>query len=193
MSMSKSEAGRLGAKKTNLIWKDRYNRNPSHCKNCNQQLPYEKRKNKFCDQSCSASFNNKKREKKKRPLCLCCGAEVGANSKKYCSNACQGEFEWKKKKSQILSEAKAPNHWAGKKFLLETRGTKCEICNITEWRGQLVPLVMDHIDGNSDNNLLSNLRLVCGNCDMQLPTYKNKNRGNGRHKRRQRYETGQSF
>ena len=50
-----------------------------------------------------------------------------------------------------------------------------------------------HIDGNSDNNALVNLRLVCGNCDMQLPTYKSKNRGNGRHNRRKRYSEGKSF
>ena len=52
---------------------------------------------------------------------------------------------------------------------------------------------MDHIDGNSDNNILSNLRLVCGNCDMQLPTYKSKNKGNGRYYRRLRYKNKKSF
>ena len=52
---------------------------------------------------------------------------------------------------------------------------------------------MDHIDGNSDNWMDNNLRLVCGNCDMQLPTYKSKNLGNGRYKRRQRYLEGKSY
>ena len=56
-----------------------------------------------------------------------------------------------------------------------------------------MPVVMDHIDGNSDNWLDSNLRLVCGNCDMQLPTYKNKNKGKGRHSRRLRYQQGKSY
>jgi len=53
--------------------------------------------------------------------------------------------------------------------------------------------VMDHIDGNADNNSLDNFRLVCGNCDMQLPTYKNKNKGNGRAWRRKRYAEGKSY
>jgi hypothetical protein len=52
---------------------------------------------------------------------------------------------------------------------------------------------MDHIDGNSENNHLSNLRLVCGNCDMLLPTYKSKNKGNGRAYRRERYANGKSY
>jgi len=45
---------------------------------------------------------------------------------------------------------------------------------------QPVPLVLDHIDGHFENNNEENLRLVCGNCDMQLSTYKSKNIGNGR-------------
>lgn len=45
------------------------------------------------------------------------------------------------------------------------------------------PLVLDHIDGNASNWNENNLRLVCGNCDMQLPTYKSKNRNSARKKR----------
>jgi len=56
-----------------------------------------------------------------------------------------------------------------------------------------MPLVLDHVDGNSENNKLENFRLVCGNCDMQLPTYKNKNKGNGRHYRMKRYKEGKSY
>jgi hypothetical protein len=46
--------------------------------------------------------------------------------------------------------------------------------------GERVPLILDHIDGNSTNWSVANLRLVCGNCDMQLPTYKGRNKGSGR-------------
>ncbi len=40
---------------------EKYNNNPNLCLNCNNSLPYDKRKNKFCSSSCSASYNNKNR------------------------------------------------------------------------------------------------------------------------------------
>ena len=52
---------------------------------------------------------------------------------------------------------------------------KCEICNITEWMGQKVPLELDHIDGNHYNNVMSNLRIVCPNCHAQQDTNSGKN------------------
>jgi hypothetical protein len=39
------------------------------------------------------------------------------------------------------------------------------------------------------NHKIENFRLVCGNCDMQLDTYKSKNKGKGRKYRRALYQT----
>lgn len=50
----------------------------------------------------------------------------------------------------------------------------------SEWMGKPMPLVCDHVDGDHANQKLTNFRLVCGNCDMQLDTYKSKNKGRGR-------------
>lgn len=52
---------------------------------------------------------------------------------------------------------------------------------------------MDHIDGDSGNSARENLRLICLNCDGLLPTFKNRNKGKGRHARRERYKEGKSF
>ena len=67
-----------------------------------------------------------------------------------------------------------------KNYLIEVMGNKCSICGTIEWQGKPVPLVCDHISGDSTDNSIENFRLVCCNCDAQLPTYKSKNRGKGR-------------
>ena len=39
-----------------------YTYNPTICKECNCQLPYKKRHNKFCNKSCAAKYNNLKKD-----------------------------------------------------------------------------------------------------------------------------------
>lgn len=71
---------------------------------------------------------------------------------------------------------------------------KCIICNMKPiWLGKPLPFILDHISGDSTDNNRENLRMVCSNCDSQLPTYKAKNKGNGRYARRERYKEGKSY
>ena len=67
-----------------------------------------------------------------------------------------------------------------RQFLEWKYGHKCTICGISCWNNKDIVLIVDHIDGNPLNNSVSNFRLVCPNCDSQLPTYKNRNLGHGR-------------
>jgi hypothetical protein len=94
-------------------------------------------------------------------------------------------------KTGEANAASSAGHYIRDYIVRDQRGC-CAICGIyREWQGRPLALVLDHIDGDSTNNRRANLRLVCPNCDSQLPTYKSKNEGSGRHWRRQRYARGE--
>ena len=69
----------------------------------------------------------------------------------------------------------------------------CERCGLDQWFGADLPLELNHINGNSQDHVLSNLEILCPNCHSQTDTYKNKNYGNGRHYRKQRYVEGKTY
>lgn len=48
---------------------------------------------------------------------------------------------------------------------------------MTIWNTKPLCLQLEHIDGNSDNNKLNNLQLLCPNCHSQTPTWGAKNIG----------------
>jgi hypothetical protein len=79
-------------------------------------------------------------------------------------------------------------------YIARDQRHRCAVCAIpNQWNGRRLALVLDHIDGDATNNARGNLRLVCPNCDSQLPTFKSRNMGKGRHWRRQRYADGKSY
>ena len=54
---------------------------------------------------------------------------------------------------------------------------KCDVCGLTEWRGEAISLILDHRNGNSRDHRISNLRFICPNCDSQQETFSYRNVG----------------
>ena len=52
---------------------------------------------------------------------------------------------------------------------------QCENCNLTEWLNNPIPLELHHKNGNSYDNSLENLMLLCPNCHALTENYRAKN------------------
>jgi hypothetical protein len=186
---------------------EEYNANPKKCKCCDAALLYEKKYNDFCDQSCAAKFNNpfrkviEARKNAAKPKvskqCLNCETvmENVKTSKKFCCFKCSADYRRKVKFNEIEAGNNSLYVSNYRNYLVHTRGGKCESCGwdkINPVTGKC-PIELEHIDGNSENNSLDNLKLLCPNCHSLTPTYKNLNKGKGRFSRRKRYAEGKSY
>jgi 5-methylcytosine-specific restriction endonuclease McrA len=132
----------------------------------------------------------------KESICVCCQSSFkykpAASLGKYCSNACQHKHQLKVRIDSWLNGDKSISTQTIKKHLLN-ENPSCSSCGISNWNNLPLVLELEHKDGNAENNQPSNVCLICPNCHSQTPTYKNKNRGNGRHNRRERYKQGKSY
>lgn len=59
--------------------------------------------------------------------------------------------------------------------IVNLRGWECECCHNKEWNGKKIPLEVHHIDGDSTNNELDNLQLLCLNCHAQTDNFRSSN------------------
>lgn len=81
---------------------------------------------------------------------------------------------------QFTEKSTASNHYLKKVLVEELKWcTKCAICGIDSWNDKQLNVELDHIDGNSSNAKLDNLRFLCPNCHSQTDNYCGKNINTG--------------
>ena len=141
----------------------------------------------FCNKSCSAKYNNKKYPKRKKETtvlakCLECACSFYYNPLssygKFCSISCCTDYKYKNKSIPKIEQGLVTNSTSLKLYLTKKKGYVCEICKLVDWENKPISLHVDHIDGNSDNNLPTNIRLLCPNCHSQTSTYCGRNTKN---------------
>ncbi len=90
-------------------------------------------------------------------------------------------FGPKRKLEDYLSNKQTITSWKLKNRLLKDKvfNHKCFNCKCERWMNNPIPLELHHIDGNSLNNNLSNLSLLCPNCHALTDNYRSKNRSRG--------------
>lgn len=171
--------------------KDKQKRIEVTCANCDKKIykiraHFNNNKTKlfFCDKKCKneAHYNKKIFQRTKLIKCYKCGNDVEVDyraSRKLCT-LCKPKKErkiinW----SEVISgKIVVKYHHSLRKYLLKNKlkESKCGICGITTWLNKSITIQVHHIDGNTFNNVLNNLKMVCPNCHTQTDTYGHRNR-----------------
>lgn len=176
-----------------------YESNPKLCKQCGKPIPYEKKDNVFCSQSCSTIYTNTERGSKTRKhnrFCINCGKELVDDQvyNRYCCHACQHEYQYKqyidrwKKGEETGVTGKYDISEYIRRYLFDKYNSSCQLCgwNKVNPKSGKVPLQIHHIDGNCLNNKEENLQLLCPNCHSLTETYGSLNQESSRVYRKQK-------
>ena len=138
------------------------------CLECGKQIT--KRKNKFCNRSCAASYNNRNRKnttkgKTKIGICVECGKEIEVsvhiNKQKIKCDECKKHNRPHSK--QIKSILDCSKRTAVK--IVRRAGVGCAICGWNESTCDIHHIVPRKEGGTNDN---SNLIIICPNCHRKI-------------------------
>lgn len=61
-------------------------------------------------------------------------------------------------------------------YRLGLKANKCEICGITEWNGKPIVCELHHINGDTTDNRVENLQILCPNCHSQTDNFRSRNK-----------------
>ena len=140
----------------------------------------------YCCRSCanSRTFTTESKEKKRKSN-LEFYSKLSSEERKdfYQEKTLKYDFDAHQKTVQAANLKNSRSrpyeemcHGALRKRLLHERNYTCEECGIgNEHNGKPLSLELEHVDGNSLNNRIENLKILCPNCHSQTPTFRGRN------------------
>lgn len=108
--------------------------------------------------------------------CLYCGNSLfGKVGKKFCDKKCESKY----KQIEIEKRFELGQIYHAhtlRKIMIKRYGNICKKCKNEKWNNLPISIDVNHIDGNSNNNLPSNLELLCPNCHSLTSNHRGKNK-----------------
>jgi|SRR5665213_3213306 len=68
-----------------------------------------------------------------------------------------------------------------RKIVFQEQNYCCNHCGISHWFGDPITLELEHIDGNTTNNIRENLEGLCPNCHSKTTTWRGRNKNSYNH------------
>jgi hypothetical protein len=165
------------------------------CGHCGKQTTNKQ----FCGRSCAARVVNARNPKRKRILRKCVSCRRETYNARYCGlDDCVNPYSYEQYIARWLAGEETGSRSAQgevsnfvRRWVRERDGNRCVRCGWCEVHPVtgLVPVQLNHIDGNFENNRPENLEMLCPNHHSLTPTFGALNKGNGRGARRARAES----
>lgn len=153
-----------------------------YCVICGKEL--EGHQLKYCSESCRN--RNKYLTEGHDVVCQECGKTFKSRkpNRKFCSNECSAKqrsketiSKWIEGKYTINPNLSLPK--SIRQFLYEKANYKCEECGFEGYNKATNNTILQihHIDGDSGNNSINNLKVLCPNCHAMTENYMALNKG----------------
>lgn len=161
-----------------------------NCESCDEKHDGSYGSGRFCKESCARSYSTKL---KRNEISLKVSKTLKSKNRnldlshlqtdEIIKKRCKTLSETLKKKKELYKKTTPFEKWnieyIKEEIFNEQKGF-CNFCKNDTWLGELIPLELEHKDGNNLNNKRENLELLCCNCHSLTHTWRGRNKTNGK-------------